>query len=201
MSAVCSHSWRAVPNMRQACWHLRAALFPLSLLIMLRAVATRFSSDVKIPLLDTLSIQKQKRQKKRKESRWRRMRTRNAALSVTNLTALFVFQGFLRRNSRFWGTISERLSCRFQKWSSTNFLMSFGYLVLQLDTRWVFQSCLASCHLGCPWLIFSPFVSHFRLISDSLLQRSHVRAPGEAPLVWPQLDQCVWPHHSGSFLS
>ena len=113
------------------------------------SVATSFSSDVKIPLLNTLSVRKQKKQKKRKESRQRRVRTRNAVLQIWRLVCI---PGASSGETVGFGeTISEKLSCCFQKWSSTSFFMPCGYLLLQLDTPWGFQSCEASCGLGCPW--------------------------------------------------
>lgn len=50
-----------------------------------------------------------------------------------------------------------------------------------------------------PAVNFSPFVNHFCLISDSLLQQSRVQAPGQAPLVQPRPERYVSPHRSGSF--
>lgn len=82
-------------------------------------------------------------------------------------------------------TISERLSCCFQKWSSTNFLMSCGYLLLQLDTLWGFQSCLS---LLLPWV---PMLNFF-ILCESLLSHFWFTATAEP---------CLSARGRGSFLS
>lgn len=181
-SAVCSHGWREVPNMWQAHWRLRAAL-PLS------SFSSRHASLCRNQVLlwcqnhcPYESRRGKNRGRKADGGGWgQEMQSR-----VLQIWRLVCFPGTSSGEMVSSGeTISERLSSCFQKCSSTNFLMSCGYLLLQLDTRG-FQSCAASCHLGCPcWYFF--------IISDSLLSHFWFTARGRSLSSTPAWPLCLAP--------
>lgn len=159
---------------------LRAALFPLSVLVMLRSVATNFSCDVKIPLTAQYPIHmKAEEAEKRKESRQGRMQTRNLVSSVMSRTNCMFSMVFLRRHSQLWGNSFRKMWAPFAKVMQLP-VLNVTWVLLQLNALGGFSLC----RLLTPWMPvvnFSPFVNHFCLISDSLLQQGRVQAPGQAP--------------------
>lgn len=176
-SAVRRQQWRAAPNTWQAA---ACCLFPLSVLVMLRSVATNFSCDVKIPLTAQYPVHmKAEEAEKRKESRQGRMQTRNAVSSVMSRTSRLFSMVFLGRHSQLWGNGFRKMWAPFAKVMQLP-VLNVTWVLLQLNALGSFSLC----SLLTPWMPvvnFSPFVNHFCLISDSLLQQSRVQEPGQDP--------------------
>lgn len=177
VSAVRRQQWRAVPNMWQA-----SACCPLPPFCARHASLCRnqFLLWCQNPTHCSVPYPHESRRGRKEEGKQTREDAdKKYSLECFEPDKLMFSMVFLGRHSQLWGNSFRKMWAPFAKVMQLP-VLNVTWVLLQLNALGGFSLC----SLLTPWMPvvnFSPFVNHFCLISDSLLQQGRVQAPGQAP--------------------